>query len=223
MNKTILIVAAHTDDEALGCGGAMARHATEGDTVHTVFLADGVSSRQDGYDGALDERQQAAEAAQRILGVSSTSYLGLPDNRLDSLALLDIVQPLEAVIERLKPEIIYTHHYGDLNVDHRRTHEAVMTACRPLPGSAVKEILTFEVMSSTEWNSTGRAPFLPTLYVDISDHRDTKQKALEAYALEMRTAPHSRNVEHMTYLAKHHGHCIGVEAAEAFMVMRVLR
>lgn len=223
MSKTVLVVAAHTDDEALGCGGTMARHVAEGDTVHTVFLADGVSSRQDNDDGALDERQQAAERAQQILGVSSTSYLGLPDNRLDSLALLDIVQPLEAAIERHAPDIIYTHHFGDLNVDHRRTHEAVMTACRPLPDNTVKEILTFEVMSSTEWNSAGRAPFIPNLYIDISDYLDIKQKALEAYALEMRPAPHSRNIEHMTYLAKHHGHCVGVQAAEAFMVMRVLR
>ncbi|QEA40060.1 PIG-L family deacetylase [Pistricoccus aurantiacus] len=223
MSKTVLVVAAHTDDEALGCGGTMARHVAEGDTVHTVFLADGVSSRQDNDDGALDERQQAAERAQQILGVSSTSYLGLPDNRLDSLALLDIVQPLEVVIARLAPDTIYTHHFGDLNIDHRKTHEAVMTACRPLPGTTVKEILTFEVMSSTEWSSAGQAPFLPTLYIDISNYLDTKQKALEAYALEMRPAPHSRNAEHISHLATHHGHCVGVQAAEAFMVMRVLR
>lgn len=223
MNKIVLVVAAHTDDEALGCGGTMARHVAEGDTVHTVFLADGVSSRQDDDDGALDERQQAAERAQQILGVSSTNYLGLPDNRLDSLALLDIVQPLEALIERLQPEIIYTHHFGDLNIDHRRTHEAVMTACRPLPGATVKEILTYEVMSSTEWNSAGRTPFIPNLYIDISDYLDIKQQALEAYALEMRSAPHSRNIEHIAYLAKHHGHCVGMQAAEAFMAMRVLR
>ena len=223
MNKTVLVVAAHTDDEALGCGGTIARHVAEGDTVHTVFLADGVSSRPDAQYDALDVRQQAAEQAQKILGVSSASYLGLPDNRLDSLALLDIVQPLEAVIERIRPEIIYTHHFGDLNVDHRKTHEAVMTACRPLPGSSVKEILTFEVMSSTEWNSAGQMPFIPSFYIDISNYFTVKKEALEAYTLEMRPAPHSRNVEHMRYLARHHGHCVGVQAAEAFMVMRVLR
>jgi LmbE family N-acetylglucosaminyl deacetylase len=201
----------------------MARHAADGDVVHTIFLADGVSSRQDVAGNALDARQRAAEHAQQLLGVRSASYLGLPDNRLDTLALLDIVQPLEAEIERIQPEVVYTHHFGDLNVDHRKTHEAVMTACRPLPGCAVKEILTFEVMSSTEWRSPGQAPFVPNLYVDISNHFDAKREALEAYALEMRRAPHSRNMEHMRHLAKHHGHCVGVELAEAFMVMRAIR
>jgi len=223
MSKTVLVVAAHTDDEALGCGGTIARHAAEGDVVHTVFLADGVSSRLDGEYDAQTERQQAAERAQHILGVSESNYLDLPDNRLDTLALLDIVQPLETHIERIQPEIVYAHHFGDLNVDHRKAHEAVMTACRPLPGSSVREIMTFQVMSSSEWRSPGQAPFVPNLYVDISNHFDQKRQALEAYALEMRPPPHSRNIEHLLHLAKHHGHSVGVPLAEAFMVMRVIR
>ena len=223
MSKTVLVVAAHADDEALGCGGTLAKHVAAGDKVHVVFVADGVTSRGGAGQADLVRRQQATENARSILGVNTMAFLDLPDNRLDSLPLLDIVQPLEALIGKHAPEIIYTHHYGDLNVDHRLVHQAVMTACRPLPGSTVREILAFEVMSSTEWNSTGQAPFLPNLFVDISAHVETKMQALEAYALEMRVPPHSRSMEHMRCLAKHHGYCVGVDAAEAFMVMRAIR
>lgn len=223
MNKSVLVIAAHADDEALGCGGTIAKHAAAGDKVDVIFVADGVTSRAGVGDGEIVRRQQATESARKILGIGSTVFLGLPDNRLDSLALLDIVRPIEAIVEKLSPEIIYTHHYGDLNVDHRLVHQAVMTACRPMPGCSVREILAFEVMSSTEWSGAGFLPFTPNFFVDISRHMDAKLQALEAYALEMRTAPHSRSVEHLRHLAQHRGSCVGVEAAEAFMVMRALR
>lgn len=223
MNKTVLVVAAHADDEALGCGGTIAKHGASGDKVHVVFVADGVTSRAGAGEEEMARRQQATENARKILGISTIIFMDLPDNRLDSLPLLNIVQPLEEIISKLAPEIIYTHHYGDLNVDHRLTHQAVMTACRPLPGCPIKEILTFEVMSSTEWSSPGLAPFLPNLYVDISAHMETKMQALGAYAFEMRAQPHSRCMEHMKSIAQHHGFCIGTSAAEAFMVMRLIR
>lgn len=223
MSKTVLVVAAHADDEALGCGGSLAKHVAAGDKVHVIFVADGVTSRSGAGQEEMVRRQQATEKARQILGISTMAFLDLPDNRLDSLPLLDIAQPLEALIAKLLPEIIYTHHYGDLNVDHRLVHQAVMTACRPLPGSTVREILTFEVISSTEWSNPGLAPFLPNLFVDISAQLEIKMEALEAYALEMRVPPHSRSVEHIRCLAKHRGYCMGVDAAEAFMVMRVLK
>lgn len=223
MSKCILVVAAHADDEVLGCGGTMARHTAAGDRVHVVFVADGVTSRVDAGDEELARRQQATAQACTILGASSSTFLGLPDNRLDSIPLLDIVQPLEGICAKLAPEVVYTHHYGDLNVDHRVTHQAVMTACRPLPGAVVREILTFEVMSSTEWGSVGLAPFLPNLFVDIGAQLEIKMRALEAYALEMRAPPHSRSAEHMRCLAMHHGYSMGVDAAEAFMAVRIIR
>lgn len=223
MSKTILVVAAHSDDEALGCGGTIARHVAEGDTVHAIFLADGVSSRQGMGSQELDRRLAAAEHARQVLGITTTTFLGLLDNRLDSLPLIEVIRPLEKVIGQINPQIIYTHHYGDLNVDHRIAHQAVMTACRATPESSVREIYTFEVMSNTEWSSVGLAPFLPNLFVDISAYLAIKLQALEAYALEMRPPPHSRSAEHLNVLARHHGHCVGVDAAEAFMVMRMVR
>lgn len=222
-NKTVLIVAAHADDEALGCGGTIARHVAEGDTVHAVFLADGVSSRKGVVAPELEQRLAATEQARQVLGIATTTFLGLPDNRLDSLPLIEIIQPLEGLMRQINPQVIYTHHYGDLNVDHRIAQQAVMTACRSIPGSAVKEIYAFEVMSSTEWSSVGLMPFLPNMFIDISDFLAVKMHALASYALEMRPAPHSRSPEHVIALARHRGHCLGVESAEAFMVLRVLR
>ncbi len=223
MNKTVLVVAAHADDEALGCGGTLAKHVAQGDTVHVVFVADGVTARENAAPADLLGRQQATENATRTLGISTVACLNLPDNRLDSLPLLDVVQPLEAIIRKLAPQIIYTHHYGDLNVDHRIVHQAVMTACRPMPGSPVREILAFEVISSTEWSSQGLAPFLPNVFVDISAELEVKMLALEAYRQEMRDPPHSRSLEHVRCLAQHHGFSTGSAAAEAFMAMRILK
>jgi LmbE family N-acetylglucosaminyl deacetylase len=221
--RTVLIVAAHTDDEVLGCGGAIARHVAEGDTVYVVFMADGVSSRAQADQEGLANRNAAAEQARRILGIQESFYLGLPDNRLDSLPLIEIVQLLEPVIRKLQPNIIYTHHHGDLNVDHRVAHQAVLTACRPMPGSHVQAIYAFEVMSSTEWATPIAEPFVPNHYVDISNQLSTKIDALRAYQLEMRDAPHSRSFEHIVHLAHHRGHTVGVVAAEGFVTVRTVR
>ena len=223
MSKTVLVVAAHADDEALGCGGTIARHVAEGDTVHAVFLADGVSSRLDADAHVLEQRLAATEQARQVLGIATTTFLGLPDNRLDSRPLIEVIQQLERVIRQINPHVIYTHHYGDLNVDHRVAHQAVMTACRPTPECTVKEIYAFEVLSSTEWGSVGLNPFLPNLYIDISDYMKIKLHALQAYKVEMRPAPHTRSVEHATALAQHRGYSAGVSAAEVFMVLRVIR
>lgn len=223
MINCVLVVAAHTDDEALGCGGTIARHVAEGDTVYAVFMADGVTSRSNVCDRDLVIRNSAATIAADILGIKEIYHLGLPDNRMDSIPLLDAVQKLEPVIDKLKPNIVYTHHHGDLNVDHRITHQAVMTACRPVPGSCVRSIFSFEIMSSTEWAAQGQSAFLPNHFVDVTDYLHIKIAALKAYTIEMRTAPHSRSISHINSLAVHRGMSVGVDAAEAFSVIRSLR
>lgn len=221
--KTVLVVAAHPDDEVLGCGGAIARHVAEGDSVHLVFMTDGVDARANMSNLDLELRRTAAQRAQKILGVTEAYYLGFPDNRMDSVPLLDIVQALETVIERVSPDIIYTHHDEDLNIDHCRTQKAVMTVCRPQPGFSVKEIYGFEVLSSTEWAAQLTNPFAPSMYVDISLQLPVKIRALEAYQDEIREKPHSRSIEHVNVLARHRGYSVGVEAAEAFSVYRMIR
>lgn len=223
MSKNILIVAAHSDDEVLGCGGTISRHVAEGDIVSAVYMADGVTSRGSANSKEITGRHVAANNAQNILGIKESIYLDLPDNRMDAIPLLEIVQMLEKIIRKLKPEIIYTHYYGDLNIDHRITFQAVMTACRPIPSQTVKEIYAFEVMSSTDWALTGANSFMPNYYVDIGSYLNTKIKALQAYDLEMIDPPHSRSYENIKCLANHRGYSIGRTAAEAFILIRSIK
>ena len=228
VNKTILIVAAHPDDEVLGCGGTIARHSDAGDQVHVLIVAEGATSRQQqrNRNQASDELSGLAQAAQQagvILGASGVELLDLPDNRLDSLDRLDLIKQIELRIERHQPQVVYVHHAGDLNIDHRRLHEAVVTACRPTPGQPVRLLLSFEVASSTEWQPPGSAPaFQPNWFVDISAQWPRKREALEAYASEMRPWPHARSIQAVEHLDRWRGAQVGVEAAEAFCLLRQL-
>ena len=185
-------------------------------------MTDGVGSREVVAKEA-DERLSAAEQAAKILGVSSSTNLDFPDNSMDSLPLLDIVKATEAIISKIMPEIIYTHHIGDLNVDHQIAHKVVMTACRPQPGFCVNTIYAFEVLSSTEWQTPSLNPFIPNVFIDVSDYLPIKMKAVKAYEEEMRDTPHSRSLEHVEVLAKHRGYSVGIHAAEAFMLVREIK
>jgi LmbE family N-acetylglucosaminyl deacetylase len=227
--KSALVIAAHPDDEVLGCGGTIARLASEGWAVHVLIVAEGATSRDDSRNrgaraGELSELAQAAQAANAILGAASVVLGDLPDNRMDSVDLLDIVKTVEQAVARHRPSRVFTHHAGDLNIDHRLLHDAVLTACRPLPGSVVEELLFFEVASSTEWTPAASGPsFAPTVFYDISGHLDRKLAALEAYASEMRPFPHARSVTALAALARWRGASCGFEAAEAFALGRARR
>jgi len=226
MGKNVMVIAAHPDDEVLGCGGTIAKHVKNDDKVHVVILAEGLTSRderrnREKFGQALSELEQSARKANKVLGVSSLELYDFPDNRMDSLDLLDVVKVVENIIGKYQSEIVYTHHSGDVNIDHRRIHEAVITACRPVPGCPVKTLLFFEVPSSTEWQVPGSAPyFMPNWFVDVSETLDVKLKALEEYASEMRNWPHSRSIIAIKHQANWRGANIGVEAAEAFMLGR---
>ena len=224
MNKIILVVAAHPDDEVLGCGGTMARHVNYGDKVHVVFMSDGVSSRVSAKDNEENERRKCANKASEILGAQPPIFLNFPDNRMDEVALLDIVQSLEGVIYKIKPDVVYTHHLGDLNIDHQITHKAVITACRPQPEFSVKEIYAFEVLSSTGWNSsTIENVFIPNTFVDITRVWKKKTDALHCYNNELRDFPHARSYKGVETLAIYRGVSIGVEYAEAFNLERKIK
>ncbi len=228
MTNSVFIVAAHPDDEVLGCGGSIARHADAGDHVQVLIVAEGATSRQQQRDRGqvdteLSDLARAAQKAGEILGATGVELLDLPDNRLDSIDRLDLVKLIEARIKRYQPQIVYTHHSGDVNIDHRRLHEAVVTACRPTPGHSVKRLLSFEVASSTEWQPPGSAPtFQPNWFVDISAQWPRKREALVAYASEMRPWPHARSIQALEHLARWRGAQVGVEAAEAFCLLRQL-
>lgn len=223
MSREVVVVAAHPDDEVIGCAGSIARHVENGDNVHLIFMSTGVGSRLNDEKSADSSRAAQLKKSTEILGIASTTCLDLPDNKMDSITFLDVVQALEEPLEKMTPQIIYTHHAGDLNIDHRITHEAVITACRPLPGNSVQEILAFEVLSSTEWQSQGCTPFLPNIYMDISNYMQKKIAAVRAYSGEMRLPPHSRSEEHVLSLARHRGLSVGVEYAEAFSLVRKIQ
>jgi LmbE family N-acetylglucosaminyl deacetylase len=223
--RRVAVVVAHADDEVLGCGGTLRRHVMAGDEVWTIILADGETSRGSAADhAAVSRREAAARAAAEILGVQHVAVHRFSDNRLDDYARLEIVRVVEQHIEEIVPHTVYTHHAGDVNVDHRRVHEADTTACRPQPGHPVETLLCFETASSTEWQLPYSAtPFLPNWFVDISGALEAKMAALKAYGDEMRPWPHPRSYAGVEHLARWRGATAGCEAAEAFVLGREIR
>ncbi len=226
MMKSVLVLAAHPDDEVLGCGGTIAKLTSQGVTVNVAFMADGVLSRDGNTVELQDElrtRRTAAHKAKDILGVQSISFSDFADNRMDSVDLLDVIKIIEGLIDQYKPDTVFTHHAGDLNIDHRRVHEAAATACRPQRGHPVKTLLCFEVPSSTEWQLPGSAPaFEPNWFVDISNSLDKKLAALGSYSAEQHEWPHPRSIQGIEHLVGWRGATVGVEAAEAFILGRQL-
>ena len=218
----IVVVAAHPDDEALGCAGTMAKASQAGHEVSVLFFTDGVGARQEKVAARLrDARRAAAERSARLLGAGPPKFLDLPDNRLDTVSMLELAQEVEKELKRAKPQAVLTHHHGDLNVDHRAVHEAVMTAVRPQAGNNAVDVLCFEVASSTEWRTPHPgAAFLPHLAVDVTEHLAKKIDALNLYVDEMRDWPHARSIKAVVHLARWRGASFGVEAAEAFSVAR---
>lgn len=216
---TVLVVAAHPDDEILGCGGTIARESRRGEKVHILILGEGATSRA-ADQSAVSRLQNAARNAASTVGAEAPRFLGLPDNRLDTVPLLEVVQAIEAVIDDVAPTQVYVQHGGDLNVDHASTYRAVLTATRPLPGGNIAGVYAFPVPSSTEWAFGSFTPrFTPQRFVDISATLDRKVNALNCYSDEVRPAPHPRSIDAVTASAVHYGAMVGVAAAEPFSVV----
>lgn len=224
----ILIVAAHPDDEVLGCGGTIARLAAEGCSVHVAILGEGMTSRFERREQADSTalaglRARSEQVAQR-LGAASVTCHGLPDNRFDTVALLDVVKLIEHQIAELRPAVVYTQHGGDLNIDHEITFRAALTATRPVANQPVREVLAYEVASSTEWAFQQFQPaFVPNMFVDITDTLERKVAAMQAYESETRAFPHPRSPEALRAAALRWGSVAGVRAAEAFALIRSIR
>lgn len=218
MLNRILIIVAHPDDEVLGCGATIAKHTSIGDDVRVIFLSDGFSSRINGH-----QRNVSAVKASKLLGCSSPVFLNFPDNQMDNVPLLEIVKKIDTIIDKYNPNIIYTHHFGDLNIDHQITHRAVMTSCRPQPESNVREIYSFEILSSTHWQSSSMSnPFVPNYFVDVSNFITQKIQALACYDDEMRKYPHIRSYDSVNHLAALRGSVVGINLAESFVVERIV-
>ena len=219
MNKKILVVAAHSDDETLGCGATLAKFSDEGHQIRVVFMTDGVSARNSRLSDA-DSRYENAKIALDTLGIKNFRNYDFPDNELDQVAMLELAKVIEKEIESFKPSLLISHFSGDLNIDHRRVAEAVLVATRPQPSQCVKEIWAFEVLSSTEWGFSLTENFVPNYFVDVRDFIETKLIACSKYEQEFMAAPHSRCLEHVRIMAQHRGFSVGCEYAEAFQLVR---
>ncbi|MBF0492097.1 MAG: PIG-L family deacetylase [Deltaproteobacteria bacterium] len=227
--EIILIIASHPDDEILGCGGTIAKYSRQGAEVYPVILAEGATSRgltkglnrNSKKNPELKNLKEAAKNAAKILGTEIPIFLNFPDNQLDKIPLLKIIQKIEPIIKKIKPNILWTHHGYDINIDHQITHQAAITAARALPGSSIQQILFFETPSSTDYQiQSTQTAFLAQWFEDITSTLELKMKALEAYHLEMRAWPHLRSYEAIEALAKYRGAMAGFCAAEAFMLGR---
>jgi LmbE family N-acetylglucosaminyl deacetylase len=224
---SVLIVAAHPDDELLGCGGTIAR-ASATTPVDIVILGEGVTSRHDRPEqaepAALASVHAEAKEVGRLLGARSVHLEGMPDNRFDELPLLQVIKRIERFVSDLRPAVIYTHHPGDLNIDHLVTFRAVMTAARPMSGCPVRDIYCFEVASSTEWAFQQLQPsFTPNVFVDVSDTIEKKVRGMALYESEVRTFPHPRSGEALRVQARRWGTVVGLQYAEAFQLVRSIR
>ena len=226
MSKKILIVAAHPDDEVLGCFGTVARLIKQGYEAYTLILGEGKTSRDDQADAAskknqIDHLQSEIQKANDIIGVKQVFIESFPDNRFDSVALLDIIKVVSKVKERIKPDIIFTHYEHDLNIDHQLTYKAVITATRPMQDECVEQIYSFEVLSSTEYNYP--LSFAPDTYFDIADTIELKVQAMQAYGSELCKYPHPRSLQGIELNAKYQGMRIGKSYAEAFKSVRIIK
>ena len=226
MNKKILIVAAHPDDEVLGCFGTVAKLIKEGYEAYTLILGEGKTSRDEqrvleNKKDEIDILNTEIQKANNIIGIKKVFIESFPDNRFDSVDLLDIIKVITKVKEEIQPDIIFTHYEHDLNIDHQITYKAVITATRPMENECVKEIYSFEILSSTEWNYP--LSFSPDTFWDISDTIDLKIEAMKKYSSELCLYPHPRSLEGISLNAKYQGMRVGKKYVEAFKTIRNLR
>lgn len=226
--QKILVVVAHPDDELLGLGATMNKLITEQNcTVRVIILGEGITSRSDKrnseqWSEELKIHRSNIESARKAIGYESVGIYDFPDNRFDTVALLDIIKVIEKEKEDFQPEIIFTHHGGDVNIDHQRTFEAVITATRPMEQEFVKTVITFETPSGTEWiASSDPRKFTPNLFIRVSqENLRAKIKGMESYEFEKRAYPHPRAPKALEILAQYRGLSFGIKYAESFCIIR---
>lgn len=215
----VLVIAAHPDDELLGPGGTLARHAAAGDDVHAVILADGATSRYD--DAMVGVLAECAERAGKVLGLSSVRVHSFPDQRLDAVPVVEMTRVIEEHADEVRPTIVYTHFPGDVNVDHGRVAQAAWVACRPYVVPGLRRFAVYETPSSTEWAwPLPGSAFAPSLFVDVTATLATKLEAMSCYTSELRDYPHPRSLEALRERAAYWGSRIGAAAAEPFQILR---
>jgi len=234
----ILVIAAHPDDEVLGMGATIKKFTKAGEKVKIVIMATGIAARRStdfknktNYEINKNEQKiiekqikqiriQSIKAA-KVLGVKDIEFLDFPDNEMDIVSNLQITKSIESIIQKFKPDKIFTHSNSDINIDHRLIYEATITATRPNSRYSVDEVYSFEIPSSTEWFFP--TSFQPNTFVDVSKELSSKMKAMNMYKSELEKFPHPRSLESLEHISKRWGSVSGFFAAEAFYLVRQLK
>jgi LmbE family N-acetylglucosaminyl deacetylase len=219
MKSKVLVVAPHPDDEVLGCGGTIARHAARGDEVHVLVVTRGAP---DIYSWeAVEKGREELRAAHTLLKVSGIHFLDFPAPKLDTIPGYKLADAIGEVIRSVCPNILYLPHRGDIHADHQVVYQAALVAARPINGCSVNQILCYETLSETEWSDPfGDSAFIPTVFVDITDYLDYKLKAMNCYQSQLKQPPHPRSLQVIEALARLRGATVSLPAAEAFMLVR---
>jgi len=213
----ILVITPHPDDEVLGCGGTIINHTRKGDEVYLCIVTKVYTP--DWSKKFIKERVEEIKKSNKILGIKKTIFLDFKAVQLDVIPQKELNYRINKVVEDVKPEIVYLPHRGDLHKDHRLIFDSSLVATRPGYNKSVKRILSYEVLSETDWGSA-LCPFLPNVYVDITNSVEEKIKAMEAYGSEVRKYPHSRSLEMIKILAQKRGTEANMDFAEAFLLIR---
>ena len=222
MNKKILIIAAHPDDEIIGCGGTLLKHIFNKDDVFVVFASDGESSRVNGKN-KISKRQKEAKEVAKNAKIKKIFFLNYPDNQMDKINILKISKSITSIVDKVKPDIVYTHHYNDLNIDHKITFEATMVACRPIRKKNITELYSFEILSSSEWHGRQNLNFKPNVYVNINNFFQKKISLMKIYKNEVMRSPHPRSIRSITSKAASRGSEVNTLYAEAFELIRIIK
>lgn len=221
MSESILVIAAHPDDEILGMAGTIARHVKAGDAVTVLWVTDGSSAQYPGRPDLAEQKDRESEQSLTVLGVQSWIRGGLPDMRLDTVPHVEVNAVVQDAVERARPGVVYCVH-PDVNQDHRAVFNAMAVATRPRPGSTIRAVLSYATVSAAEWTPPSEVTFSPTWYVDITDELDLKLKSLSCYATELRPWPHPRSLRAITSIAQACGSAAGVACAEPFSLVRLV-
>lgn len=220
----VLVIAAHPDDEVYGMGGTIAKLASENNEVHVLIITDGCITQyrdKPNLEEIIAKKKKEAENANKTLGVRKVHYGNLPDMRLDSISHVEINSIIEKVIKDVRPEVVFTHFYGDVNLDHQIVYKSTLVATRPIPGQPVKELYCYKVPSSTEWSpQIITSIFMPNVLVDISEYYTKKEQAIKMYQTELRDYPHPRSIEYVKKCDGAAGIKFGINFAEEFMLLR---
>lgn len=223
----ILVIAAHPDDEVYGMGGTIARLSAEGNEVHVLIVTDGCTAQYAGQANLPEivaQKHREALEANEILGVKKVHFGTFPDMKLDTVPHVDLNRLIEDAVNAVRPEAVYTHFYGDVNLDHQMVYRSALVAVRPVSGQCVKELYCYQTPSSTEWSpQLAQTAFLPNVMVDISDFETAKEQALLAYQTEVRVYPHPRSPQYVRETDRARGLQWGLGPSEAFMLLRKIR